>query len=122
VSSAAPAMLLVLTVGCVAANVVIAAADLRRAAFVVANSTEVGVRPAFLPLLAALKAAGAGGLVLGLAGVGSVGVAAALGLVTFYLCAVGAHLRASVFHNIAFPLFFLVLALGAAGFFLLGRA
>lgn len=40
-----------------------------------------------------------------------------MGLVLFYLCAVGAHVRESVFHNIAFPLLFLALALTAVTYF-----
>lgn len=35
----------------------------------------------------------------------------------FYLSAVGAHVRASVFHNIGFPVLFLALALSAVTFF-----
>jgi hypothetical protein len=109
--------LLIVTVACVVANAFIVAADLTRARFVLANSAEVGLRPDALPYLAALKGAGAAGLVVGLAGVTPLGVAAAVGLVLFYLCAVAAHVRASVFHNIAFPLLFLALALSALSYF-----
>lgn len=108
-----------ISVGCVVANVLIVAADLARAGFVLANSAEVGLRPEMLPYLAALKGSGALGLAIGLAGVAPLGLAAAVGLVVFYLCAVGAHLRARVFHNIAFPLLFLALAGSATGYFTL---
>lgn len=116
-SNTASTALAAATVACVAANALIVAADTARAGFVLANSAEVGLRPAVLPYLAALKGAGAAGLVVGLAGVTPLGLAAAVGLVLFYLCAVGAHVRASVFHNIAFPVLFLALALSAAAYF-----
>jgi hypothetical protein len=109
--------LLIVTVACVGANAFIVAADLARARFVLANSAEVGLRPDVLPYLAALKGAGAAGLVVGLAGFTPLGVAAAVGLVLFYLCAVASHVRASVFHNIAFPLLFLALAVSALSYF-----
>ncbi|WP_369386935.1 DoxX family protein [Streptomyces sp. CG1] len=103
------------TVTCVAvlANAGIAAADLVKAPFVLANSAEVGVAPAWLPSLALLKAAGAAGLLLGLFGLRPLGIAAGVGLVLFYLGAMAAHVRARVFHNIAFPGLFLALAAGA---------
>ncbi|OLZ63035.1 hypothetical protein AV521_40255 [Streptomyces sp. IMTB 2501] len=104
------------TVTCAAvlANAGIAAADLVKAPFVLANSAEVGVAPTWLPSLALLKAAGAAGLLLGLCGVRPLGIAAGAGLVLFYLGAMAAHVRARVFRNIAFPGFFLALAAGAS--------
>ena len=116
-SDAALTALLSLTVVGVVANAAIVAADLTRARFVLANSAEVGLRPRVLPYLAVLKGAGAVGLLIGLAGIPLLGLVAAVGLVLFYLCAVGAHLRASVFHNIAFPVIFLALALIAVTYF-----
>jgi hypothetical protein len=100
------------TVTCatVLANAGIASADLARAPFVLANSAEVGVAPGRLPALALLKAAGAAGLLLGLAGLRPLGIAAGTGLVLFYVGAVAAHVRARVFHTIAFPGLFLALA------------
>ncbi|MGV4981215.1 DoxX family protein [Streptomyces sp. NPDC001709] len=95
------------------ANAGIVAADVAKAPFVLANSAEVGVPSAWLPTLALLKAAGAAGLLLGLLGARSLGVAAGAGLVLFYVGAVIAHVRARVFHNIAFPGLFLALAAGA---------
>ena len=94
----------------IALNVGIAAADLARAKFVLANSAEVGVPPSWLPTLAALKIAGAAGLVLGLLGVRLIGVAAAAGLVLFFIGAMTAHIRARVYYNIAFPGTYLLLA------------
>ena len=91
-------------------NVAIAIADYARADFVLANSAEVGVPPSWLPFLATAKLAGAAGLVLGLVAAPGLGVAAAVGLVAFYVGAVAAHLRARVFHNLAFPGLYLALA------------
>lgn len=71
----------IITVLTIVANAGIAVADLARAEFVLANSAEVGLLQSWLPWLAALKAAGAAGLLLGLLGVEVVGVAAATGLV-----------------------------------------
>ncbi|WP_433871807.1 DoxX family protein [Saccharopolyspora sp. CA-218241] len=111
--------LAVATAACIAANLFIAIADLRRAGFVLANSAEVGLRPSALPHLAALKAAGAIGLVLGFAGLPWLGLAAGIGLVLFFVGAVGAHVRARVFHNIGFPALYLLLALCAVAHFAL---
>jgi len=113
-------VLLALTIGCIAANAFVMVADLARAKFVLANSAEVGVKPGLLPYLGLLKGAGTAGLVIGLAGVPPLGVAAAVGLVLFYVCAVGAHVRASVYYNIAFPLLYLALAVCALMYFVAG--
>ncbi|MFF9522813.1 DoxX family protein [Streptomyces achromogenes] len=92
------------------ANAGIAVADFLGAGFVLANSAEVGVPRTWLPWLATLKAAGAAGLLLGLAGVPFIGVAAATGLVLFFVGAVAAHIRARVYDDIAFPGAYLALA------------
>ncbi|MFI9824328.1 DoxX family protein [Streptomyces sp. NPDC052013] len=100
----------IITVIAILANAGIAVADLMRAGFVLANSAEVGLPETWLPWLAALKAAGAAGLLLGLAGVPVIGAAAATGLVLFFIGAVAAHIRARVYHNIVFPGGYLALA------------
>ena len=100
----------VVTLVTVAINAAIVVADLAKAGFVLANSAEVGVPRSWLPRLAALKAAGAAGLVLGLLGLDAVGIAAAAGLVGFFTVAVAFHVRARVFYNIAFPGAYLGLA------------
>lgn len=97
----------------IVANAGIVVADLAKADFVVANSAEVGVPRSSLPVLAALKAAGAAGLVLGLLGLDVIGIAAAAGLTAFFAGAIAVHLRARVFYNIAFPGTFLALALAS---------
>ncbi|MDP3951960.1 DoxX family protein [Microbacterium sp.] len=94
-------------------NIVIVVGDIMRAKFVVANSREVGVPDRWLPALAVLKAAGAAGLIVGVMGPPLIGVLAAFGLSVFYLSALIAHLRARVFHSIAFPALFFAFALGS---------
>lgn len=111
--------LLVTTVLCVVANGFEVAAKTVKAQFVVQNSGEVGVAPRWLPYLAAIEGAGVGGLVIGLAGVRPLGLAAAIGLVAFFISAVGAHIRSNVLHNIAFPAVFLALAAGSVAYFAL---
>ena len=101
----------VVTIVAIAANLVLAVAAFTQAKFLVTNSDEVGVPRSWLPMLGGLKAAGAAGLLLGLSGVPFIGIAAAAGLVLFYIGAVIAHLRVRVLHNIAFPAGFLALAI-----------
>ena len=101
----------VVTIVAIVANAALAIAAFTQAKFLVANSDEVGVPRSWLPMLGGLKAAGAAGLLLGLSGVRFIGIAAAAGLVLFYIGAVIAHLRVRVLHNIAFPAGFLALAI-----------
>lgn len=91
----------------------IAICDFLRAKFVLANAAEVGVPPGWLPLLGVAKAAGAVGLALGLAGLTALGLLAAIGLCVFFAGAIAAHVRAGVYHNIAFPLGYFALATGS---------
>ncbi|PDP87809.1 hypothetical protein CQJ94_09785 [Glycomyces fuscus] len=100
------------TVLAVLANGGMAAADLLRARFVLANSAAVGVPESWLTTLGLLKGAGALGLLLGLLGVPVVGAAAALGLTLFFVGAVATHLRVRN-HALAYPLAYLALALGS---------
>lgn len=94
-------------------NIAIVIGDIMRAKLVVANSREVGVPDRWLPTLAVLKGAGAAGLIVGVAGIPLIGILAASGLTLFYLCALIAHVRARVFHTIAFPALFFAFALGS---------
>ncbi len=103
----------VVTVITIVANAGIAVADLRRTQFVLANSAEVGVPESWVPLLAALKMAGAAGLLIGLLGVRFLGVAAAVGLILFFTGALIAHLRARVFHNFYYPGTYWLLAIAS---------
>lgn len=104
----------------IVANGSMAVADLAGVRFVLANSAEVGVPRSWVPTLGLLKGAGAVGLLVGLLAFPPLGVAAAIGLVAFFVGAVITHIRAGVFYNIAFPAGFLVLAVLALGAFLAG--
>jgi len=92
----------VVTVITAAVTAAIAIPDLIPAGFVLANSAKVHVPRSWLPMLGTLKLAGALGLLVGL-GLPVIGIAAATGLVLYFIGAVIAHLRARVLYNIAFP-------------------
>jgi DoxX-like family len=94
-------------------NALAAVADFSRARFVLANSAEVGVDEGWLPLLGGLKAAGAAGLLIGLWWTRALGLAAAIGLVIFFVGAMATHVRARVLYNLAFPGFFPSLAVAS---------
>jgi DoxX-like family len=81
----------------------IAIPDFIPAGFVLANSAKVHVPRSWLPTLGILKVAGVVGLLVGLVGLPAIGIAAATGLVLYFVGAVIAHLRAGVLYNIAFP-------------------
>jgi DoxX-like family len=95
----------------------VAIPDFIPAGFVLANSAKVHVPRSWLPMLGTLKVAGAIGLLVGLVGLPAVGIAAATGLVSYFIGAVIAHVRARVLYNIAFPGAYL--ALSAASLVLL---
>jgi hypothetical protein len=103
----------VVTVITIVVNTGIAIADFSKAEFVLANSAEVGLPQSWLVPLATLKAAGAVGLLLGLLGARFIGIAAAIGLVLFFIGALAAHFRARVFHNMAFPGGYFLLAVAS---------
>jgi hypothetical protein len=96
-----------------AANGGVAVLDFARHSFVVGNSGRVGVPLSWLPMLGALKLAGAVGLVVGLLGARVIGIAAAAGLVLFFVGAVVVHVRARAFATIAGPGVFLALAIAS---------
>jgi hypothetical protein len=102
---------LAVTIVAIVANAAIAVADVARAAFVLDNSSALGVPASWLTPLGLLKAAGAAGLLLGLLGVPFIGTAAATGLVLFFVGAVLAHVRAGDRSAaIAYPAGYLILA------------
>lgn len=113
-------MLLAVAALTVLANGFEMVAGFARAAFVAQNAAKVGLAPKWIVPLAVLKGAGALGVLLGMLGVPLVGDAAAIGLVLFFVGAMIAHVRARVFHNIAFPAVFLALAAGSVAFFFAG--
>ncbi|MCU1509803.1 MAG: integral rane protein [Glaciihabitans sp.] len=106
-------MYVIITIVVIAANGFISIATLAHAKFVIANFGEVQVRPSVLPLAAVLQLAGAAGLLLGLLGWRAIGIAAAIGLVLFFVVAVIIHLRSRAFRSISSPAIFLLLAIGA---------
>lgn len=101
---------LVVTMITAAATAGVAVADYIPAGFVLANSAQVGVPRSWLPMLGTLKLAGAIGLVAGLCGLVVIGIAAASGLLLFFVGAIVTHVRAGVFYNIAFPGGYLLLS------------
>jgi hypothetical protein len=104
---------LTITVITIVASVYATVVDLAQARFVLANMDDVGAPRSWLRPLAALKGAGAAGLLLGLLGVWPLGLAAAIGLVLFFAGALAAHVRARVFHNIAVPGAYFALAVAS---------
>lgn len=101
----------VVTLLTIAANLGVAVVDVAWPRLPTRNAAEVGVPATWLPWLAAAKAAGGVGLLVGF-WLPLLGIAAAVGLVLFFVGAVTAHVRAKVFHNIGFPLAYLALAVG----------
>jgi hypothetical protein len=95
--------LYVVTVITAIATAAVAIPDFIPAGFVLANSAKVHVPRSWLPMLGTLIVAGAIGLLGGLVGPPAIGIAAATGLVLYFIGAVIAHLRARVLYNIAFP-------------------
>jgi hypothetical protein len=95
-----------------AANVAAAAVDFRRAEWVLDNMTKYGVPHSWLFSLGALKAAGAVGLLIGLV-VPEVGVAAAVGLVLYFVGAAITVLRAHWYSHVQYPGSFLLLSAAA---------
>ena len=89
-----------------------AASKLARPKSVVEFYTGVGVPLGMLPFLAGCEIAGAAGLVAGL-WYPPLGIAAAIGLMLYFLGAIGAHLRKSDFKGVPSPGLMLVAA-GAA--------
>ncbi|MGW3811885.1 DoxX family protein [Micromonospora sp. NPDC005113] len=104
---------MVVTAAAIVANVGAATADFTRSNFALANSIKVGVPSSWLPVLGALKVAGAAGLLLGVLGVRYIGVAAAVGLVLFFLGAIGVHLRAHEHKHVTTTIGYLLLAIAA---------
>ena len=85
-----------------AANAIFATLDFLRSQFVLENMESVRVKASWLYPLGFFKLAGAIGLLVGIA-VPVLGVAAASGLVLFFIGAIVAHLRAGALSTIPFP-------------------
>lgn len=100
----------VVTLVTIAINIWASVIDFIPTRSVLANSERVDVPRSWLVPLGLLKGAGAVGLLLGLLGVEPIGIAAAAGLVLFFIGAVVAHIRARALSAMAFPGFFLAAA------------
>jgi hypothetical protein len=105
---------LIITVVTIVANVWATIADLVPLRFVLATMGEVGVPRSWLRPLGAVKGAGVAGLLIGLLAARALGIAAAIGLVLFFIGALATHIRARVFHNIAVPAAYFALAVASA--------
>jgi DoxX-like family len=103
---------IIVTIFTVAANTYAAAVDFRRPQWVLDNIAKWGGSHSWLSPLGALKAAGALGLLVGI-GVPPIGVAAALGLILFFLGAIAVVLRARWYSHLPWPSTYLLLAVGA---------
>ncbi|MEI5102782.1 DoxX family protein [Streptomyces sp. PmtG] len=79
---------------------------LRKAAFVTEPLAQYGVPQSWWTLLGVAKAAGAVGLLVGLA-VPAIGVAAGIGLVLYFVGAVVTVVRARSYKTVAFPILYL---------------
>jgi hypothetical protein len=79
---------------------------------VVDGLTGIGVPLGLFPFLASCEIAGAAGLLVGL-WYAPLGIAAAIGLVFYFLGAVGAHLRNRDYAGLPTPLMILILAAAA---------
>lgn len=99
----------VVTLVTIAANAIESVANFMKADWVKQNSHAVGVPDSRLPFLGFVKGAAAVGLAVGLFW-RPLGIAAAVGLVVFFVLALVLHVRARVFHNIVGPIGFLALS------------
>jgi hypothetical protein len=108
---------LVVALVATASNIYAAAVDFVPAGFVIDNMRRYGVPLSWVSRLGAIKAAGAAGLLVGLA-VPAIGIAAAIGLVLYYLGAVTTVIRARCYGDIGYPVPFLALAAATLAFHL----
>jgi hypothetical protein len=88
-----------------------ATADIVRYHEVLTNMARAGVPESWLTKLAILKAAGAVGLLVGFL-VPPVGVAAAVGVILFFIGAIITHVRAR-WYSFSYPSVYLLLAVGS---------
>jgi hypothetical protein len=101
----------VVTVVTAGANTFAATVDFTRPDWLLANMAKARVPQSWLFPLGALKAAGALGLLVGIA-VAPLGIAASVGLVLFFIGAIVTHFRAR-YWDIATPVAFLLLGVAS---------
>src|SRR5438874_3914718 len=102
---------LIVTLLAAAANIFSATLDFIRYKQILINMQKVGVPESWITILGILKAAGALGLLVGI-GVPAIGIAAAIGLVLFFVAAIITHLRARDY-SFGLAVIFLLLAVAA---------
>jgi len=102
---------LIVTILAAAANISSATCDFVRYAKVSIAMAKAGVPESWMTTLGVLKAAGALGLVVGI-GVPTIGIAAAIGLIVFFVGAIITHLRGRDY-SLAPAILFLLLATAA---------
>jgi len=110
---------IVVTIFAAAANTYAAIVDFRRPQWVLDNITKWGGSHSWLFPLGALKGAGALGLLVGI-GVPLIGIAAAVGLVLFFVGAITVVIRARWYSHLRWPV--LVDPLGANPLVICGSA
>jgi len=103
---------IIVTALTVAANTYAAIIDFRRHQWVVDNITRWGASYSWLFPLGALKAAGALGLLLGIA-VPLIGMAAAGGLILFFVGAIAVVMRARWYSHLPWPSTYLLMAIAS---------
>ena len=103
---------IVVSIFTAAVNTYAAIVDFRRPQWVVDNITKWGGSHSWLFPLGVLKAAGALGLLAGI-GVPLIGVAAAIGLVLFFVGAIAVVIRARWYSHLRWPVTYLLLAVAS---------
>jgi hypothetical protein len=103
---------LIVIVLAAAANIYAGMCDFTRPNWLLANINRLEIEERWLPTLGGLKLLGGLGLLAGIA-VPQIGVAAAAGLLLYFIAAMVTVLRARWYANLPFPLTWLALAVGS---------
>jgi hypothetical protein len=103
---------IIVTVLTAAANTFAAIVDFRRPQWVLDNIAKWGGSHSWLFPVGALKGAGALGLLVGI-GVPLIGIAAAVGLVLFFVGAITVVIRARWYSHVRWPVTYLLLAVAS---------
>lgn len=109
---------LIVIIAAAAANIYAGICDFTRPNWLLANIKRLEIGERWLPTLGVLKLLGAAGLIAGI-GIPQIGVAAAAGLVVYFIGAMVTVLRVRWYANLPFPLTWLALAAGSFVFYLL---
>jgi hypothetical protein len=100
---------LIATVLAAGANAYAAAADFGRPNWIMVSMKRLGVSERWLTVLGSLKAAGALGVLAGIY-VPAIGIAAAAGLILYFVAAIVTALRVRWYSHVPFPTVWLLLA------------